>query len=132
MDKTQSSFADMEVEQLQKKVEFIAGELDRRLKEIAYCVGRKELSACTGLSYSYISEILNTSGAQKPFQLSMVPALIIRKPDKFKELLIDFFCDLTDHEHPDKKAKKPPEQELRELKKALKDKGMDVMFPEYY
>ncbi len=132
MDKNQTSFEDMELEQLQKQVEFIAGELDRRKKDLAYCIGRKELAASSGLSYSYISEILNTSGNQKPFPDSLEPVLILKTRDKYKERIIDFLCDLTSYEHPEKKAKKPPEQELKELKKALKAKGMDVLFPEHF
>lgn len=129
---TQLSFEDMELKTIQAQVEVMAAELDRRRKDVAYCVGRKRFGLIIDKAPSYVNEILNTNGLQKKFQPEMEPALIAENPDKYVELVVNYLCDLCGYQHPEKKAKKPPEQELRELKKALKQKGMDVLFPEHF
>jgi len=128
----QLSFEDMELEKFQKHSEFVYGELDKRKKEIAYCIGRKELVTLSGLAYPTIAEILNTSGGQRPWPPALDPILILKKPDKYTEVITNFICDLTDRVHPEKKATKPPEQELKDLKKAIKAKGLDVLFQDHF
>lgn len=128
----QMTFDDMELKSRQAQMEVIAAELDRRKKEIAYCIGRKRFGLLIDKAPSYVNEILNTNGLQKKFQPEMEPALILENPDKFKELVIDLLCDLCGYDHPEKRAKLPPEQELKNLKKELKAKGLDVVFKEFF
>jgi len=132
MESNQMTFDDMELKSIQAQVEVMAAELDRRRKDVAYCIGRKRFGLIIDKAPSYVNEILNTNGLQKKFQPEMEPALIIENPDKYAEQVINYLCDMTGYEHPQKKAKKPPEEELRELKKALKAKGLDPAFPEYF
>jgi hypothetical protein len=132
MESNQMSFDDMELKSVQAQMEVIAAELDRRKKEIAYCIGRKRFGLLIDKAPSYVNEILNTNGLQKKFQPEMEPALILENPDKFKEIIIDYLCDLCGYQHPEKKAKLPPEQELKQLKRELKARGLDKVVPEYF
>jgi hypothetical protein len=132
MEPSQNAALEMELEEKQKRIEYLAGELDRRFKDITYSIGRSQFANLMNMSYSYISEILNTSGIQKPFQAGMIPALIVERPEKFMEVIVNFVCDLTRYEHPEKKPELPPKQELDVLKNKLKSKGLDALFPEHF
>ena len=124
----QMAFEDIEIQQKQAKVRELASELDRRLKEVAHGIERKHLATLNDKSYSYISEILNTNGDQKPFQVSLIPSLIIENPDAFKRVIIDFLCELIGHKAPEKKKELCPEEELAIIKQKIEEHGLAKIF----
>lgn len=126
----QMDFRDIELQEKQARAQAMAAELDRRLKAVALTMDRQTFATLNDKSYSYISEILNTNSeaGQKPFQIKFMPSLFIEKPEVFKEIVIDWLCDLIDHNHPEKKKRLTPEEELALYKKLIRDKGLDPLF----
>lgn len=126
----QIGFSDIEIQEKQARIRTVAAELDRRLKAVALTIDRQRLATLNDKSYSYISEILNTNNedGQKPFQVKYIPSLLVEKPEEFKTLIVDFFCELTDHFPPEKKTPLTPEEELRAYKKIIKEHGLEPIF----
>ena len=126
----QMTFKDIEIQQKQAKIRELAAELDRRLKAVAVGIERKHLATLNDKAYSYISEILNSNNEaqQKPFQLSLVPSLILENPEAFKTEIIDFFCELCGHESPEKKRILTPVDELAALRRKIKEHGLEKVF----
>ena len=128
----QMSFKDIEIQEKQAKVKAMAAELDKRLKAVAYSIERHLFATLNDKSYSYINEILNTNNeeSQKPFQVKFIPSLIIEQPNKFKEEVIDFLCEMAGYESPEKKRDLTPEEELTLLKNKIKEHGLEPLFKE--
>ncbi len=126
-DGNQMAFRDLEIQELMTRAKTLAGELDRRLKEVAYGIDRKDLAAVNDLSYSYISEILNTNGDQKQIRTSMIPSLALLAPDRFVEAL-GFLCEIAGYNPPKKKNPLTSEQELTRVKRRIRERGLEPLF----
>jgi len=122
---------DLFIAQKQAMVKELASELDRKCKEVAYSIKSAELAIVNDVSYQYIREILNTNGDQKPFQLKLVPSLIILNPEKFVETVLYYLCDLCGYEHPEKKRKLTPEEENKIIKQKFKEHGLTSLLREW-
>jgi hypothetical protein len=116
--------ADMftEVEVAENKA--YAAELDRLCKECAASVDSKELAAANDVTYAYIREMLNTNGAQKPWQMAFIPSLAKKNPEKFATTVLKFLADLCGHET-SKKKDLSPEERLVLLGHRLKEMHLD-------
>lgn len=129
----QMDFNDVEIQEKQARIRFLAAEVDRRLKAVALTVDRHRLATLNDKSYSYISEILNTNNedGQKPFQIKFIPSLLIERPEEFKSQVIDFLCELTGYLPPKKKSLLTPEEELCLYRKIISEHGLEPIFKKH-
>ena len=126
----QMTIRDIEIQEKQGRIKALAAELDRRLKAVAFSIDRHEFATLNDKSYSYIAEILNTNNedGQKPFQVKFIPCLITENPEKFKEEVIDFLCELAGYISPEKKRNLTPADELNLIKQKIKAHGLEALF----
>lgn len=126
----QITFEDIELQAKQARLKAAGHELDRRCKAVALSLNRSELAAVNDLSYSYISEMLNTNNEQKqkPWQMSLIPSLAVENPERFAEEVLFFLCDLCGREYPEKKRDLTVEEELTAYKRIIKDRGLEPLF----
>jgi hypothetical protein len=126
----QGEFDDILIEQRQLRTKLLAGELDKRLKGVALGIDRHRLALINDKSYSYISEILNTNSeeTQKPFQVKLIPSLIIEAPDRLMTEVVGWICDLAGYAAPEKKRVMSTEEELMIIKKKIALHGLQAIF----
>ncbi len=130
----QATFEDLKIQEEHGRIKAITAELDRLYKNVAYCIGRKRFGELIDKAGSYVNELLNSNNeeGQKPFQPYMIAALIVGCPSKFMEIVVFPICDLCGYDRPEKKRKRSAEEELKELRKTIKAKGLDSVFPEHF
>lgn len=124
----QLGFRDLEIQEQMIRCCTLAADLDRRLKDVAYSIDRKDLAMVNDISYSYLSEMLNTNGDQKPFKTPMIPSLLLLAPDLFAQEVLGPLCDLAGYEMPEKKRLLTPEEELKKLKRRIREHGLEPLF----
>ncbi|HDZ62535.1 MAG TPA: hypothetical protein ENH40_05260 [Nitrospirae bacterium] len=126
----QMSLKDIDIPEKRARAEELAAELDRRLKAVALQSDRNTIAAINDKSYSYFSDILNTNNerAQRPFQVKFIPSLLIENPEKFKEEVIDFLCEICGYEPPEKKRKLEAEEKLNLIERRIENHGLEKIF----
>jgi len=130
--KHQGEFEEVIIQQKQVRIKVLACELEKRLKAVALSIPREAFALVNDKSYSYVSEILNTNSeeGQKPYQVKLIPSLTTENPDKFTEEVINWLCDLCGREHPEKRKEMTPEEELRLLKRKIREHKLESIFEE--
>jgi len=124
----QMAFRDMEIKEKATRTKALAAELDRRFKGVAHSLDRQDLASILDVSYSYLSEILNTNGEQKPFKCHHIPALILENPDLFINEVIGFLCEIAGYYPPLKRKALTPEEELEKITKRIHQHGLESLF----
>ena len=126
----QMVFRDLELQERATRNKVLAAELDRRFKSVGHSVDRQDLAAILDVSYSYLSEILNTNGEQKRFKSHHIPALVLENPDLFMVEVVGFLCEVAGYKPPEKKRTLPAEEERDNLLKKIRQHGLERIFEE--
>ncbi|MDF1536085.1 MAG: hypothetical protein P1S46_06215 [bacterium] len=122
------AFRDLEIQERATRNKVLAAELDRRFKGVAHSIDRQDLASILDVSYSYLSEILNTNGEQKRFKTHHIPALVLENPDLFMSEVVGFLCEAAGYNPPEKKRTLTPEEELARLMKKIRERGLEPLF----
>jgi hypothetical protein len=101
----QGTFEDIELQEKITRARVTGCERERRLKGVALTIDRKTLSAYLDVSYSYVSEVLNTNNeaGQKPMPTKWHGAIMLLAPERYMSEVAAFDEDVCGYEHPPKK-----------------------------
>jgi hypothetical protein len=120
----QGQFEDLAIQERETRAKWIAGEHQRRCREVAAAIDSTTLAAVCGVSYQYIRAMLNSNGDQRPWQHEHDGALMILAPDLYAELVLNWLAQLVDREPPPKRKDLTPEERLAALESAIKQHGL--------
>lgn len=126
----QQTLDDAVLAQKQANIHHIAQELDRRCKSVALAIGRGETAILLDRSITYINEMCNCNNeqGQKPWQLKYVPALIVGNRDLFIREVLNYLLELCACQPAENKKIMTPDQELADLKRKIKEHGLERIF----
>ncbi len=124
----QLTLKEVEIAELQTRVKTVTEAFERTCREIARATNRHDLSAAVDKSYSYVSDILNTNQDGKPFTLYLLIATCLLNKDLFRDSILKFLNELADCYPPKKIRPMTAEDELRLLKRKIKEHGLEPIF----
>ncbi len=116
----QMGFPEIVIQAGAARTKALAAELDHDAKEAARGCDRQLLASYLDLSYSYLSEVLNTNGEGKPFKLGMLAGLAELDPKALVEKFITPLLDHCGYEPPVPRAMLTTEQELQRIKERIR------------
>jgi hypothetical protein len=122
---------DLFLEQKVLRNAILAGEYDRRCRNVAYTIPRERLATLCGVSYSYLGDVLNTnveSERQKPWQHKWDVVLAQEAPHAYTEEILDWLCELAGREKTVPKRLLTPEERLMLMLERIKQRGLDPLF----
>lgn len=123
----QGTFEEVEIAQKVVKARALGCEREKRLKGVAAAIDRKMLAATLELSYTYVSDVLNSNNeaGQKPIPHKWHGAIQMLAPDLYMKEVASFDEDVCGYQHPEKKRPLTPEEENRMFRQGLKDMKLD-------
>lgn len=126
----QGTFEEIEIAEKVAKAKALGCERERRLKGVALSIDRKTLATILDVSYSYLSDVLNTNNeaGQKPIPHKWHGAIMLLAPEKYMQEVATFDEDVCGYDHPDKKRDLTPEEELKAIKEKIKKHGLESIF----
>lgn len=123
----QMTIKDIEIAELQARVKAFSEEFEQICRISARSVNRHDLSSTVDKAYSYVSDILNVNDG-KNFPLYLLVAVCIMNPDVAREMILGFLSEITGSEVPRKKRMLTAEEELRIIKRKIKEHGLEPIF----
>jgi hypothetical protein len=126
----QGTFEELAVQEQAGKAKAFGAELERRLKGVAAGIDRKHLAAVCDVSYSYMSEVLNSNNEdhQKRWQICFTGALMVLAPDLLAQEALDFVLEVIGRKPSEEKPRMSAEEELRLLKEKIAKHGLEAIF----
>lgn len=126
----QGTFDDIMVEERALRYKRLSFDYEQKCKEVAGTIKRDRLAALCNVTYSYMSDVLNSNDPehQKQWQHKWDIVLAQERPDEYRTIVLSFLAELSNSEKPEKKRKMTPEEQLLLLKRVIYDKGLDSIF----
>ena len=128
----QGTFEDIAIQELTARAKALGHEWEKRLKAVALSVNRTRLATICDVSYSYLSDIINTNNeaGQKPWPTKLTGALMVLAQDRLMEEAVDFVCDVCGRQPTERKRALTPEEELKRMWEIVRQHGLQSLFQE--